>query len=1104
MNPKLNMKMKMKLEAIEDDDKLLLAKANAQYDEDDDDSSEVSSDESGSESEEESGSEYEQVDREGAGAQDEDREDVKPLVMVKLEGECDEEFERLVERIRSSDGTASLAQGWDFMINDTEEYRRDLRKASGIGCKGMNGRHASGALLSFHTKALIGTGNQAYVDGDRAAALRTMLEVLRIEPRAAAAWTVLAQCYEDEGREAPAGSAERRAGEGKALQLRIMGAHVKQDAEEWDRLARVSRELGYRQQALYCWAKAGNIDPTNVQAQWDRAVLARELGDFNTTRIALLAILARFPHDLAILGELRPLLIDAGDLHTCVSLFAGAFEHFRGAFPSGEPGAGKTEGEGEEGDVNETPRCFGLLEVLVLADLYNALEEHERAVEVVRRGCRWLQGRAAQAYWDLCSDDREWDVRGGVVREPEDGGREDEDEDENGEEADVDEMGDGDVEPGYHELDVNARHRLAIARIKMGEVGEGKIHADIVLAEDILDYAPLFTEIADAYFERELFAEARAVYELLGGNPATSGVYILLQTAACLREADELQDAVEVYEAVRKADPTNNEAKMKLAEVYEILNQPRKALELVYEVIDSRKRGPNRVQVAEGDIQPQPKRRSARGKLEKSDDADATALAAIIQDKPPAKPPVQRKSTRKPGLSNAELRAMEAQKEAEVLEGYRKLKTLWPHMLAGAGQQREEWLLEAEKLIETFRETRKLFSTARTFSGMFQKKTRGPKLEAQDEEERMMSRLQLDVAQDTTARRTRSGDKYNRVNIFRGVSFDDWLRIFIQYAFTLTQSGNYRKGDEVLRHILMSSAYQLPAFQISLRVALITCAAAVGHYPVVVEQVRKFLMSHQFHNDPVRIMLAVFGSGSRATDAFVASAFQKFLHRELRLSHAAANTPDAVMWSKMNKRFSLHCVDGGGDEAEEEGANDGGEEQKPARARGRGKNLPQLPDIARKNNPVAFALYGQICLATKSFQSAMFYLLMAYDYCQDDPLIALSIIVASLGRAVQRQCDNRHHLVTQAMAFLSRYRESRSVMGNHTIEIEYNFGRTFQHIGLYSHAARHYERALGEAAKCGPTDTLCARETAYNLSMIYSITGAPHLAVELYRRWLVV
>ncbi len=35
--------------------------------------------------------------------------------------------------------------------------------------------------------------------------------------------------------------------------------------------------------------------------------------------------------------------------------------------------------------------------------------------------------------------------------------------------------------------------------------------------------------------------------------------------------------------AVRLADPANNDAKMKLAEIYEIMGEPRKALDLVYE-----------------------------------------------------------------------------------------------------------------------------------------------------------------------------------------------------------------------------------------------------------------------------------------------------------------------------------------------------------------------------------------------------------------------------------------------------------------------------------------------------------------------------------------
>jgi len=104
------------------------------------------------------------------------------------------------------------------------------------------------------------------------------------------------------------------------------------------------------------------------------------------------------------------------------------------------------------------------MEVLCLTDLYNTLGQHGRAIEAIKRGWRWLQGRAADKFWDACEDDREFDLMedvgstglgaggGGTHRER-----------------------DGDVRPGWYPLDVNARHRLAIARIKMGDVDEGKV-----------------------------------------------------------------------------------------------------------------------------------------------------------------------------------------------------------------------------------------------------------------------------------------------------------------------------------------------------------------------------------------------------------------------------------------------------------------------------------------------------------------------------------------------------------------------------------------------------------------------------------------------------
>jgi general transcription factor 3C polypeptide 3 (transcription factor C subunit 4) len=84
-------------------------------------------------------------------------------------------------------------------------------------------------VLSQQVKALIGEGNQAYIDGRTQESIQIMQEVIRIEPRAMSAWSVLANCHHDLGQPQ------------KALQLRIMGAHLHHDAEEWERLAKESK-----------------------------------------------------------------------------------------------------------------------------------------------------------------------------------------------------------------------------------------------------------------------------------------------------------------------------------------------------------------------------------------------------------------------------------------------------------------------------------------------------------------------------------------------------------------------------------------------------------------------------------------------------------------------------------------------------------------------------------------------------------------------------------------------------------------------------------------------------------------------------------------------
>ncbi|KAG6331587.1 hypothetical protein ID866_7502 [Astraeus odoratus] len=858
------------------------------------------------------------------------------------------DFDRLVEDIRMADNVSTagmLQREWDFRVPDEEAFRDDLREATGIGKKRKRKRTRKiGPVLSHQVRALIGEGNQAYIDNDLSEAIRIMEEVIRIEPRAISAWTVLAQCYEDKHEPL------------KALQLRIMAAHLRHDAEEWERLARQSRELGYNQQALYCYSKLYSLDPSNVDALWDRATLAKETNDLRTARHSLLAILKRFPHDNTVLTELRPVLIELTDFNLCASLYQDALEHNHVIHPLGHAIDLSLSAEGVP-----VP-AFGLIEILVLADLYNTMNQYERAVDTIRRGWRWLQGRATQKFWDVCEDDREYDVP------PEEGG--------------VGLVRPGDVQPGYYPLDINARHRLAISRLKMGDLEEGKMHASIILAQDVLDYAALFVEIADAYFEQEMYGDARPIYETLGADPATSSLYVLLRVATCRKMQGDLRDAAEVYRQVIDADPSDNDAKMKLAELYEIMDEPRKALELVYQVIDSRKRRPT-----------QPGDSSV-------DRTAAQQGASLFDEKAQTKH--KGKAANKQGrLSLAELKNLEEQREREVAYGYKRIEELWPRILGErADEQAErEWILEAEKLNYDFR-------------GMFPKR-RYQRRNNDADEDRMASRLELNE-RDKHVRKGKDGNmNYEKVDSFRGVLFDNWLRIFMQYAFILTKQGDSELPEEVLRHILLSNAYRSKEAQVTIRLAIIR------------------------EDD----------DGTKGAD-----------------------------------------VDEEGDEAAE--CADPSDDKKPVK-------------LPTKNNPMPVTLYGQLCLAAKSYQSAIFYLLHAYDYCPDDPMICLCLAIASIGRAMQRQSDNRHHLIVQGMAFLSHYRNIRRQGGDHALpEIEFNFGRAFHQLGIHSLAVSHYEKVLQLVEGKEDYAISVAREAAYNLSLIYVTTGAIPLAENLYQKWL--
>ncbi|KZT34747.1 TPR-like protein [Sistotremastrum suecicum HHB10207 ss-3] len=976
---------------------------------------------SGSDSE--SGASDEEIGPEGAN---EDTAEVEDVNAQAVEKEIDEDFARLVGNIREGNDLSAggmLNKSWDIpILDDTNaNFHDEIRAASGIGKvrgkKGRGRRPHNQPALSPEVKSLIGTGSKAFVDQRIDEAIQTMKEVIRVEPRASAAWSVLIACYREKGQM------------DAVIQLGIMSAHLDGDWEQWYKLGEQSRERGYIQQAMYCYRKATQIDPDNVQAYWERASLAKEMGDPRTVKSSYLGILRRYPHDMNVLMELHPVLVESSDLQLVAELYSAALSHHQTVHPAGPPASVESGSTASEAPFTE-------IHLYVLADTYNALGDCDKAINSIRSGVRWLQGRADQKFWDALPDDREYDIPG-IEREP----------------------GSHGIEPAHNPLHVNARHRLAISRLKLSEFAEAKIHCDIILNQSLQEYWPLFQEIADAYFEKEQFDLALKIYENLASETQSSGLHVLMQTAACRRHQGDMPGSIEVYQHVISNWPEDSDAKMKLAEIYEIINEPRKALNLVSQVIDARKR------------------RSAKGNESSVAAATNRHVANSLFDETVAASGKGKGSKNTTKLSASELKELERKRQENIDAWYKRVLELMEAAIRGEAEAESEW-------ISAFRGLKPSGKAAKS------------RKEEESNQDDLASRLQLELEVDANRRNRLMLIDDGKIKIFRGISIDDWLMLMIQYAFIRTRRNFYGIAQEVLKHVRLSIAFQDINYQTTLRLSLIACAMYHRDSDTIREQCRALINTYQFNNEPLRLLLVSLGGGFLSTEAFINTRLQKHLIRELRTAEEVVKGKDAK-WNAISGRWVVQSGSGTRDDAEE-----GLEE--PVVAAEKSRDKAPLPKPTQ-GNPIHMGVYGMLCSCAKSYSSALFYLLQAYDYHNDDPVICLAVGVACLGRAMQRQADNRNYMITQGFAFLSRYRKLRGGQDEDVDEVDYNFGRAFQQLGLHGYAVKHYEKVLNATEKRmkeGSTDLGLAREAAYNLSLILVTTGATELADELYRRWL--
>jgi general transcription factor 3C polypeptide 3 (transcription factor C subunit 4) len=155
-----------------------------------------------------------------------------------------------------------------------------------------------------------------------------------------------------------------------------------------------------------------------------------------------------------------------------------------------------------------------------------------------------------------------------------------------------------------------------------------------------------------------------------------------------------------------------------------------------------------------------------------------------------------------------------------------------------------------------------------------------------------------------------------------------------------------------------------------LNYTVIACAICDQRSPIAVEQIRKLINLHQFNNEPQRILLAALSSGLRPTDAFITSTLQKHLFREMKLADAAVKNPETLKWNPLNKRYAP--TGGSAASKNETGEQDDeGEEPEQPPPTSTEKDQDRKAEIPTKFNPIPVTVYGQVCTAAKSYQSAI-------------------------------------------------------------------------------------------------------------------------------------
>lgn len=373
-------------------------------------------------------------------------------------------------------------------------------------------------------QGLMGEANLRYAKGEVDLATRICMEIIRQVPSAPEPFQTLAMIYEAEQPE-------------KSLQFALIAAHLSpKDADQWIRLANLSLESGDVKQAITCYSRAIQASPKDVSLYEARARLQERNGD----RKAYLRGYAKLIHQL-----------DANDGESVVR-YAKLLAKCHMEEDNNEQAL-----EAMENIFAKCPDLVTLEEVNVVTELLLALRRFQRCLDVLieytdirvryRNETDTALGRC-QTIADDGNDGKGGDAATATT-------------------AELGTIESCDV-PDTVVVDLRAKLIVALVELNHLSIADRLLPA-FYEREDPETSGDLFLDVAEALMSKREFRRALLLLDPLVRSTNFSLAAVWLRHAECWVGCDDLDRAVESYEAVRRLSPRHLGARLALAALYE-------------------------------------------------------------------------------------------------------------------------------------------------------------------------------------------------------------------------------------------------------------------------------------------------------------------------------------------------------------------------------------------------------------------------------------------------------------------------------------------------------------------------------------------------------